>query len=132
MQEVYSFLKQCQTYYLATVEGDQPRVRPFGSYAVYEDKLYIETAHYKAVAQQINAHPLVEICAFDNQSRWVRIACRLILDERVEAKQAFLEQMPELRDLGYDEHGDKMAIYNMVDATATFESYAGEKKIIKF
>lgn len=132
MEEVFEFLKQCQTYYLATVEGEQPRVRPFGSYAIYEGKLYIETAHYKRVAQQINAHPLVEICAFDNQSRWVRIACQLVPDERVEAKHAFLEQMPELRDLGYDEHGDKMAIYYMKDATATFESYAGEKREVQF
>lgn len=132
MREVFEFLKHCQTYYLATIEGEQPRVRPFGSYAIYEDKLYIETAHYKRVAQQIDAHPLVEICAFDNQSRWVRIACRLVADERVEAKRAFLEQMPELRDLGYDETGDKMAIYYMTNATATFESYAGEKRELEF
>lgn len=132
MEEVFEFLKTCKVYYLATMDGEQPRVRPFGSYAVYEGKLYIETAHNKPVAHQIDAHPQVEICAFDNQSRWVRIDCRLMADERVEAKRAFLEQMPELRDMGYDEHGDKMAIYYMADATATFESYAGEKREVVF
>lgn len=70
MQEVFEFLKACGTYYLATMDGEQPRVRPFGSYAVYDGKLYIETAHYKPVSHQIDAHPQVEICAFDNESRW--------------------------------------------------------------
>lgn len=132
MTTVYQFLKSCGTYYLATIEGEQPRVRPFGSYAVYNDRLYIETAHYKEVSKQIDRHPLVEICAFDNQSRWVRIACRLVDDPSVEAKRAFLEQQPELRDMGYDEHGDKMAIYYMQDATATFYSYSDEPYVVHF
>lgn len=132
MEEVFEFLKRCGTYYLATLDGEQPRVRPFGSYAVFNGKLYIETAHYKPVAHQIDTHPLVEICAFDDQSKWVRIACRLVADESYEAKHAFLEQMPELRDLGYDEEGDKMAIYYMTDAEATFSSYTDESRIIRF
>lgn len=133
MQEVYEFLKACGTYYLATMDdGEQPRVRPFGSYAIYDGKLYIETAHGKPVSHQIDTHPLVEICAFDNQSRWVRIACRLVADESYEAKHAFLEQMPELRDMGYDETGSKMAIYYMQDAEATFSSYTDEPRIVRF
>lgn len=132
MNEVYQFLKQCGTYYLATMEGSQPRVRPFGSYCVFEGKLYIETAHGKPVSHQIDAHPLVEICAFDNQSKWVRIACTLVPDERVEAKHAFLEAMPELRDMGYDEHGSKMAIYYMKDAVATFSSYTDAPYEVRF
>ena len=132
MQEVFEFLKACGTYYLATLDGQQPRVRPFGSYAVHQGRLYIETAHYKPVAHQIDAHPLVEICAFDNQSRWVRIAARLVADESYEAKHAFLEQMPELRDLGYDETGNKMAIYYLTEAEATFSSYTDEPRTVRF
>ena len=132
MNEVLEFLKACGTYYLATLDGDQPRVRPFGSYAEFEGKLYIETAHGKPVSQQIDAHPLVEICAFDNASRWVRIQARLVADERQEAKVAFLEQMPSLRDLGYNEFDGKMAIYYLTDAVATFNSYAGENTVVKF
>ena len=132
MQEVFEFLKACGTYYLATMDGEQPRVRPFGSYAVYDGKLYIETAHYKPVSHQIDAHPQVEICAFDNESRWVRVACRLVADESYEAKHAFLEQMPELRDMGYDETSDKMAIYYMADAEATFSSYTEAPRIAHF
>lgn len=132
MQEVFEFLKACGVYYLATVEGNQPRVRPFGSYAVINGKLYIETAHGKPVAQQIDANSKVEICAFDGQSRWVRVACTLVPDESVEAKHEFLEQMPGLRDLGYNETDGKMAIYYVTDAEATFSSYTDEPRIVKF
>ena len=73
MQEVYEFLKKCGTYYLATVEGDQPRVRPFGTVDIFEDKLYIQTGKVKDVSKQIQKNPKVELCAFDGE-KWLRVS----------------------------------------------------------
>ena len=82
MREVYDFLKKCQTYYLATMDGDQPRVRPFGTVNIFEDKLYIQTGKIKDVSKQIMANPKIEICAFDGQE-WLRITALAVEDDRL-------------------------------------------------
>ena len=92
MQEVYEFLKNCGTYYLATVDGDQPRVRPFGTVDIFEGKLYIQTGKVKDVSKQLLKNPKAEICAFANGT-WVRVAGELIPDERIEAKQHMLGRL---------------------------------------
>ena len=132
MEEVFKFLRTCVTYYIATTEGDQPRVRPFSSLVLFEGKIYIESSHSKAFAHQLEKNPKVEICAFDNTSRWVRIACTLVDDPRVAPKKALLDYMPEIRDLGYDEHDPDMAVYYLHDATATFYSYSEPPRQIHF
>ena len=71
MERVVQFLKEAETYYLATVEGDQPRVRPFGTAHIFEGKLYIQTGKVKDVSKQIHANPKVEICAFKN-GEWLK------------------------------------------------------------
>ena len=86
MKQVYDFLKKAGTYYLATVEGNQPRVRPFGTVNEFEGKLYIQTGKVKPVSHQIAANPKVEICAFSG-GEWIRIACELVENDRVEAKK---------------------------------------------
>ena len=96
VERVCKFLDDAQTYYLATVEGDQPRVRPFGTALVYEDKLYIQTGKVKSVSKQIEANPKVEICAFQG-GKWIRIAGELVNDDRREPKAAMLEKMPSLK-----------------------------------
>ena len=96
MQEVYDFLKKVGTYYLATVEGGQPRVRPFGTVDLFEGKLYIQTGKVKEVSKQIEKNPLVELCAFDGE-KWLRISGRLIRDDRVEAKRHMLDAYPNLQ-----------------------------------
>ena len=93
MQEVYEFLKACGTYYLATVEGDQPRVRPFGTIDIFEDKLYIQTGKVKDVSKEMQANPKVEICAFDGQ-KWIRVAGEVVRDDRVEPKKHMLDSYP--------------------------------------
>ena len=80
MNEVYEFLKKCGTYYLATVEGDQPRVRPFGTVNIYNGKLYIQTGKSKAVSRQLHANPMAEICAFQD-GKWIRVTGELVCDE---------------------------------------------------
>ena len=130
MNEVLEFLQKCKTYYLATVEDNQPRVRPFGTAEVFEDKLYIQTGKKKEVYKQLVKNPKCEICAFDGGD-WVRIACELIPDERIEAKKDMLDKNPSLRRM-YDENDDNTIVLYMKDATATFSSFTKESVTYKF
>ena len=110
MQKVYEFLKEADTYYLATVDGDQPRVRPFGTINIFEDKLYIQTGKSKDVSKQLLANPKAEICAFKD-GVWLRVSGELIEDDRVEARKDMLDAYPHLRSM-YDENdGNTQAFY---------------------
>lgn len=130
MNEVYEFLKNAGTYYLATVEGDQPRVRPFGTVDIFEGKLYIQTGKVKEVSKQIQANPKVEICAFTGGT-WVRVAGTLVRDDRVEAKEHMLESYPNLRAM-YSATDDNTEVLYFENAVATFASFGGEPKVVKF
>ena len=130
MQEVYDFLKKCGTYYLATVEGDQPRVRPFGTYLIFEGKLYIQTGKVKDVSKQMIANPKIEICAFSGDA-WIRIEAKAIEDDRIEPKQAMLDAYPQLQAM-YKADDDNTQVLYLKDATATFASFGGEPKVVKF
>ena len=130
MQEVFEFLKKCNTYYLATVEGDQPRVRPFGTIDIFEDKLYIQTGKVKDVSKQIAANPKVELCAF-GEGTWVRVAGTLVRDDRVEAKQHMLDNYPSLQQM-YSATDDNTEVLYFKDATATFSSFGGAPKTVTF
>ena len=130
MKKAYEFLKAANTYYLATVEGDQPRVRPFGTALIYEDKLYIQTGKVKPVSKQIAANPKVEICAFKD-GVWLRIACELVNDDRVEVKKALLDDYPHLRAM-YSETDDNNQMLYMKNATATYSSFTAAPEVTKF
>ena len=130
MQEVYEFLKKCGTYYLATVEGDQPRVRPFGTVDIFEDKLYIQTGKVKDVSKQIQKNPKVELCAFDGE-KWLRVFGNLVRDDRVEAKEHMLEGYPNLKAM-YSATDDNTEVLYFEKATAAFSSFTGEPKTIQF
>ena len=130
MQEVYEFLKKCNTYYLATVEGDQPRVRPFGTIDIFEDKLYIQTGKVKDVSKQIVANPKVELCAF-GEGTWVRVAGTLVRDDRIEPKEHMLENYPMLKAM-YSASDDNTEVLYFKDATATFSSFTEAPKSIQF
>ena len=130
MQEVYEFLKTCGTYYLGTMDGDQPRVRPFGSLDVFEGKLYFQTGKVKMVSSQMMKNPKVEICAVkDNQ--WVRIEAIAISDERLEAKQHMLDSHPFLKSMYSAEDGNTQVLY-LKDATATFYTFKGQPRVVHF
>lgn len=130
MQEVYEFLKQCGTYFLATVDRDQPRVRPFGTIDLFEGKLYIQTGKIKEVSKQIQANPKVEICAFA-EGKWLRVAGKLIRDDRVEAKKHMLDSYPSLQAM-YSAEDDNTEVLYLEDAVATFSSFTEAPKVIKF
>jgi len=130
MKKAYEFLKAANTYYLATVEGDQPRVRPFGTALIFEDKLYIQTGKSKPVSQQLAANPKAEICAFKD-GVWLRIACELVEDDRVEAKKAMLDDYPHLRGM-YDENDSNTQVLYMKNAVATYSSFTAAPEVTEF
>ena len=130
MKKVYDFLKGAGTYYLATVEGDQPRVRPFGTVNIFEGKLYIQTGKVKPVSKQIAENNKVEICAFKD-GVWLRVAGELVEDDRIEAKKAMLDAYPELRGM-YDENDDNTQVLYFKNATATFSSFTSTPETVSF
>ncbi len=130
MQEVYEFVKECGTYYLATVEGDQPRVRPFGTVHIFEGKFYIQTGKVKECSKQMHANPKVEICAF-GQGKWVRIAGTAVSDDRIEAKQSMLDAYPSLQNM-YKADDDNTEVLYLKDVTATISSFSDAPKVIKW
>ena len=130
LKKVGEFLEKAETYYLATVEGDQPRVRPFGTVLLYDGKLYIETGKIKNVSKQIAANPKVELCAFINGD-WLRVAGELVNDDNIEVKKAMLEKMPSLKAM-YSADDDNMQMLYFKNAVATFSSFTKEPETVNF
>lgn len=130
MQEVYEFLKKCGTFYLATADGDQPRVRPFGAVDLFENKLYIQTGKVKNVSKQMKANPKIEICGMVG-NEWIRIEALAVEDDRVDAKQHMLDANPNLKSMYSADDGNTEVLY-LKNATATIYSFAGSPKVIKF
>lgn len=130
MQEVYEFLKNCGTYYLATVDGDQPRVRPFGTIDLFENKLYFQTGKVKNVSKQIAANPKIEICGMYN-NRWIRVEAQAVEDKRIEPKRHLLDAYPDLKKMYSAEDENTEALY-IKDATATIYSFTDAPKVIHF
>ena len=130
MKRVQEFLQNAHVYYLATVEGDQPRVRPFGTAHIFEDKLYIQTGKVKPVSKQLAANPRCEICAFTNGS-WLRVAAELVEDDRLEAKKSMLDAYPNLRGM-YDENDGNTQVLYLKNAVATFSSFGAAPETYEF
>ena len=127
-ERVCAFLEEAKVYYLATVEGDQPRVRPFGTAMVYEGKLYIQTGKVKPVSKQLAVNPKAEICAF-TKGQWVRVWGKLVNDDRREAKVAMLEKYPNLRRMYDPDDGNTQVLY-FEDAQATFSSFTAPAETV--
>ncbi|MBO6300424.1 MAG: pyridoxamine 5'-phosphate oxidase family protein [Lachnospiraceae bacterium] len=130
MERVEKFLKEAGTYYLATVDGDQARVRPFGTVHIFEGKLYIQTGKSKDVSKQIHTNPKVEICAFKD-GEWVRVAAELVEDDRREARVSMLEAYPSLQAMYSADDGNTEVFY-LKNATATFSSFTKAPEVVKF
>ena len=130
MNEVYEFLKKCGVYYLATVEGDRPRVRPFGTVDLYEGKLYFQTGKAKEVSRQMHVNPRVELCGFAG-GQWLRVEATAVEDSRTEAQAHMLETYPNLRDR-YAPGDGNMEVFYLKDATATFSSFTSEPRVVRF
>lgn len=130
MQEVYEFLKKCGTYYLATVEGDQPRVRPFGTIDLFEGRLTIQTGKVKEVSRQILKNPKVELCAFDGE-RWLRVAATAVEEPKVEAQVHMLDAYPSLKNM-YQPGDGNTQIFALEQVTATFSSFTEAPRTVQF
>lgn len=130
MERVEKFLKEAAVYYLATVEGDQPRVHPFGTVHIFEGKLYIQTGKIKDVSKQLMKNPKAEICAFKN-GEWIRVAGELAEDDREEARMSMLEAYPSLKKMYAADDGNTQVFY-FRNATATISSFTHEPKVIQF
>ncbi|MDR2353402.1 MAG: pyridoxamine 5'-phosphate oxidase family protein [Deltaproteobacteria bacterium] len=125
MKKVVDFVKSCDVYFLATTELDQPRVRPFGTFFIYEGKIYFQTAKKKKVSKQLHTNPKIEICAYDGKGSFIRIQATAVEDERIEAKQYALDQFPELKSQYKADDGNTEVFY-LKDATATLEAPKGQ------
>ena len=132
MNEVLAYLKECGAFFLATCEGDQPRVRPFGALEIINDRLYIMTGKVKDVFKQMDANAKIEICGMKaNGAEWMRLAGKLVNDDTLAVKEQFLELNPELKSM-YKADDGNMAVLYVADATATFYSFTAAPKEIKF
>ena len=130
MQEVYDFLKSCGVYYLATIDGEYPRVRPFGTIEIFDNHLYIQTGKKKKVFEQIEKNSKVEICAFKD-GKWIRVSGELASDNRVEAKKHMLYRYPELREM-YNELDDNTIVLYFKKGKAVISSFTEKDRIIDF
>ncbi len=130
MERVCKYLKDAGVYYLATVEGNQPHVRPFGTANIFDGKLYIQTGKVKPCSKQILANPKVEISAF-HQGTWIRIAGELVEDDRIEAKKSMLDAYPNLRGM-YNENDDNTQVFYFRNAVATFSSFSSAPETVEF
>ena len=129
MKRVLDFLKKASVYYLATVEGDQPRVRPFGTVNEFEGRLYIQTGRVKPTSHQLATNPKAELCAFCDGA-WIRVACELVEDDRLEAKKSMLDAYPELRHM-YDENDGNTQVFYMQNAVATFSAFGKVPEVVE-
>lgn len=130
MEEVYDFLKKCGVFYLATEEGNQPRVRPFGAINMFEGKLYIQTGKVKNVSKQMQINPNVEISGFTD-GKWIRLEGKVVRDERREAKKDMLDKNPELKGM-YSADDDNTEVLYLENAKARICSFTEESKVIEF
>lgn len=130
MKEVYEFLKKSGVFYLGTIDGDKPRVRPFGALNIFEDKLYIQTGKIKNVSKQMKINSNIEICSF-SEGKWIRIEAQAIEDNRLEAKVSMLDNNPELKTM-YNAEDDNTEVLYLKNAKATIYSFTEEPKIIEF
>lgn len=130
MNRVYDFLKAAGTYYLATAEGDQPRVRPFGTIDLFEGKMYFQTGKVKDVSRQIHQNPKIEICAFKDGA-WLRVAASAYADDRIEAQIHMLDSYPMLKGM-YQAGDGNTEVFYLKDATATFSSFGGAPETVRF
>lgn len=130
MKETYEFLKNCGTFYIATIDDDKPRVRPFGAINIFEDKLYIQTSKKKNVSKQMQENPNIEICGFKDGS-WIRISAKVVRDDRISAKESMLDNNPGLKNL-YDANDDNTEVLYLKDATSIIASFTNKSITLNF
>ena len=130
MKEVYEFLKNSHVFFIATIDNNKPRVRPFGAVNIFEDKLYFQTGKVKDVYKQIEASPNVEISSFID-GRWIRLEGQLVVDDRIEAKKSMLDNNPELKSM-YSADDPNTIVFYIKNAKASICSFTDKPIYIEF
>ena len=130
MNKAFDFLKTCGTFYLATVEGDQPRVRPWGALAEINGKVYTCTSNAKPIYKQLEANPKIELCGFAD-GKWIRVEATAVVDPAKESKEAMLEINPGLSRM-YSVDDGVFEVFYLKDATAIITAFGAEPEVIKF
>ena len=130
MKETYEFLKSCGVFYIATIDGDKPRVRPFGALNIYEDKLYLQTGKIKSVSKQIQINNNIELCGFKD-GKWIRVSAKAIRDDRLEAKVSMLDNNPELKNM-YSATDDNTEVLYLTDVVSTIYSFTEAPIVYNF
>ena len=131
MERVLQFFKENPVFYLATMDGDQPRVRPFGAIGLFEGKLYFTTGNQKNVYRQMRKNPKIEICGTGKNGDWLRVSATVEFDERREVKQFMLDECPGLKNIYHIDDGI-FTVFYLKDATAVFSSFTSEPDTITF
>ena len=132
MQEVQSYLKECGAFFIATTDGNQPRVRPFGVSEIINGRLYIITGKVKDVYKQMDKNGKFEICALKKSgSEWMRLSGTLVNDETLSVKEEFLKRNPGLKAM-YKADDDNMAVLYITNATARFCSFSAPERKVNF
>ena len=132
MEEVQAYLKECGSFFIATVDGDQPRVRAFGVSEIIDGRLYIMTGKVKDVYKQMAANGKFEICALKpSGSEWIRVSGTLVNDETLSVKEEFLNRNEGLKSM-YKADDDNMAVLYITNGTARFCSFAGPERKVRF
>jgi uncharacterized pyridoxamine 5'-phosphate oxidase family protein len=131
MKQVFDFLNECGIFYIATIDGDKPRVRPFAAVNIYEGKLYIQTGKVKCVSKQIAENPKVEICGMKGGDKWIRVQAVLVEDDRIEAKESMLNKYPQLKSM-YSANDGNTQVFYLKDVVATISSFTEPPIVIKF
>ena len=131
MQKVCDFIRECGVYYIATMDGDQPRVRPFGTICIFDGKLYIQTGKKKEFFKQVTENPKTELCCFNRDNKWLRLSGELVNDDRIEAKKAMLDDYPNLRNM-YDENDDNTEVLYFENAVAILASFTSAPEKVEW
>lgn len=123
MNEVQAYLKECGAFFIATNEGDQPRVRPFGVSEIINGRLYIMTGKVKDVFKQLDKNGKFEICAMKpSGAEWMRLEGTLVNDDTLAVKEEFLNRNESLKSM-YKADDGNMAVLFVTNATASFFSF---------
>lgn len=126
MSIVNDFLTEAGVFFLATADGDQPRVRPLGAHLEMDGKVLFGVGDFKEVYRQLVANPKVEIVACKPDGHWMRYTGKAVFETDPRYAEANLEAMPNLRDIYNEKTGHKLMMFHLEDATAVEIAVMGE------
>ncbi|MEJ2110102.1 MAG: pyridoxamine 5'-phosphate oxidase family protein [Acidobacteriota bacterium] len=129
MSSAIEFLKANQVFHLATVDGSEARVRPFGFVMNRNGKLYMCTSKAKDVCKQMKNNPEIEISAMGPEGTWLRIRGSIAFDDSREAKMQAFEEAPMLLQIypkGADD--ENYVTFYFTEAKATLYSFSEAPK----